>query len=437
MVRIISYVLAFVLVFAGTILYNANRIGKLKRKIIHNYQSAMETLSSEMENISITLGKTIYTGAPATLTTLTNELILQAGTASSALAELPVKQEGVQTISKFLNQVSNYSLALTQNVVKGGSVTKKERDNLIKLSSIAKKLSNGLDETKTMYSNNEAWNQNIENALQEVEQLSDIENSFASAEQSLSDYPTLIYDGPFSDHILDKESELLKNTEEVNEERAKEIAAKKVGKDAKDLTKLSDENGKIPSFVFGFENGTISVTKQGGYVCYFRKEREIKSIDPDYEKALKAAKEYIDSLNIGSFATSYYFAEEGMCVVNFAYLQGDTICYSDLIKVGVALDNYDIIFYESRGYLMNHRARTLKIPSHTAESAKKVVSEHLSVKSTHLAVIPTAGKDERYCFEFLCVGEQNEEILVYINTDTLEEEQIFILLKTDGGVLTK
>ena len=437
MVRIISFAVAFVLIFAGTVAYNQVRFVSLKRQLAHRYQSAMENLSSEMENISVTLSKALYTGTASTLTSLTNELVLQAGTAASALAELPIKHESLETVSKFLSQVSDYSLVLARNVVRGGSISDEERKNLATLSKVAQNLSNSLDEAKTMYNGAENWADNIENALKGSEKVGEIENSITEAEESLSDYPTLIYDGPFSDHILDKESELLQNSKEISREEAREIAAATVGLDSDKLSNNPDEEGKIRAFVFGFENGVIAVTKQGGYVLYFRKNREIQSSEPDYEKSVRLAKKYVESLNMGNFKTSYYFADEGMCVINFAYVQGDTVCYPDLIKVGVAMDTGEIVFYEAAGYIMNHKARTLKVPENTSEKATNVISSHLKVKQIGLAIIPSGGENELYCYELLCVGENNEEILVYVNTETLYEEQILILLKTDGGVLTK
>ena len=437
MVRIISFAAAFVLIFAGTVAYNQVRFVSLKRQLAHRYQSAMENLSSEMENISVTLSKALYTGTASTLTSLTNELVLQAGTAASALAELPIKHESLETVSQFLSQVSDYSLVLARNVVRGGSISDEERKNLATLSKVAQNLSNSLDEAKTMYNGAENWADNIENALKGSEKVGEIENSITEAEESLSDYPTLIYDGPFSDHILDKESELLKNSKEISREEAREIAAATVGLDSDKLSNNPDEEGKIRAFVFGFENGVIAVTKQGGYVLYFRNNREIQSSEPDYEKAVRLAKKYVESLNMGNFKTSYYFADEGMCVINFAYVQGDTVCYPDLIKVGVAMDTGEIVFYEAAGYIMNHKARTLKVPENTSEKATNVISSHLKVKQIGLAIIPSGGENELYCYELLCVGENNEEILVYVNTETLYEELILILLKTDGGVLTK
>ena len=437
LVRIISFALAFVLIFVGSIIYNNSQTSLLKRKIVHKYQSAMEKLSSEMENISITLGKTLYIGTAESLTKLTNELILQAGTASAALAELPVKHTGMQTVSKFLNQVSNFAFSITQNVIKGQEVSENERQNLVKLSKIAKDLSVNLDEAKTLYNTSENWNNSVENELNDVVSNSNLDAFLDDTAEALSDYPTLIYDGPFSDHILEKESSLLNSAKEIREADAREIAAKRLGVASDKLSKISEENGKLAAFVFGFEGGTIAITKKGGFVIFLRKERDIKNSSSDYEKAVDAAKKYISSLNLGNFKESYYFTDEGMCVINFAYLKGDTVCYPDLIKVGVALDNFEIVFYEAGGYIMNHKARTLKVPVHTKEQAAKVISPHLKIKATNLALIPSSGLNELHCFEFLCEGEQKEEILVYVNTETLTEEQIFILLKTDGGTLTK
>ena len=45
--------------------------------------------------------------------------------------------------------------------------------------------------------------------------------------------------------------------------------------------------------------------------------------------------------------------------------------------------------------------------------------------------------EEIRCYEFHCQAPDSTEILVYINPSTLEEEDILILLKSDGGTLVK
>ena len=123
-------------------------------------------------------------------------------------------------------------------------------------------------------------------------------------------------------------------------------------------------------------------------------------------------------------------------MINFAFVDGQTICYTDLIKVGVAMDTGEIMLYEASGYLTNHKTRAFQSPAHTEEEAKQLLKTDLTVRETAIALIPTDGEEKR-CYEFLCSGKKGEEILVYINVSTLKEEEILILLKEDGGTLVK
>ncbi|MCC8016101.1 MAG: germination protein YpeB [Clostridiales bacterium] len=44
---------------------------------------------------------------------------------------------------------------------------------------------------------------------------------FNTAEETFSDYPTLLYDGPFADAVLNKESEIIKNAKEKTKDECK------------------------------------------------------------------------------------------------------------------------------------------------------------------------------------------------------------------------
>ena len=251
----------------------------------------------------------------------------------------------------------------------------------------------------------------------------------------MTDYPTLIYDGPYSDHILKSEPEFLKESQEVSIDDAQKEAAQFCGLSFSELEYSGEENGKIPCFHFEGEKVNITVSKAGGYVIYMRKETTPQNYILTYEQALTKAKRFLDINEMLSFKETYYFTDEGVCVINFAYLDGQTICYTDLIKVGVDMESGEIVMYEASGFLSNHKVRAFESPEFTAEEAKLVVSERLDIKQTSLALIPKDGGEER-CYEFLCLdGEQ--EILVYINVLDLKEEEILILLKSDGGILVK
>ena len=71
----------------------------------------------------------------------------------------------------------------------------------------------------------------------------------------------------------------------------------------------------------------------------------------------------------------------------------------------------------------------------TKEEAENSVSKALKIKSSKIAMIPLSSGKEVLCYEFLCTGINSEEILVYINSTTGLEEQIYILLKNPNGSL--
>lgn len=182
---------------------------------------------------------------------------------------------------------------------------------------------------------------------------------------------------------------------------------------------------------------SVTVSRSGGYAVYMRKSREIGDYVLEHAQAVEKAKRYLERIGMGGFTETYYFTDEGVCVINFAYLDGKTVCYTDLVKVGVAMDTGEIMLYEASGYLTNHTDRTFETAAVSAEEAAETVSDRLKIRETSLALIPTKGGEEKRCYEFVCLTEDGREILVYINAVTKEEEDILILLKSDGGTLTK
>lgn len=436
-VRVTSFFLAGVVALAGGVIQYRHRLKMTTRQLSHRYQAALEELTSGIDNIAVTLEKSMYAGTSGGMCGLTGELELQAGAVETAISALPLGQEGVGAVSKFVSQVSDFASVLLRKAVNGSDITSDERKSLSSLAETAKTLSTRLDEALSTYNSADNWQKGINDALAGIKTETGLSASVEEMAKQLSDSPTLIYDGPFSDHIEERTSKMLESAEEITKEQAKTKATEFYHTSDKELVFTSEEHGKMPSYHFGNDSVNISVTKKGGLVSYFRNDREIKSSVLKYEEALVKAQDFLNNKNLTSFSPTYYYTEENMCVINFAYTQSGTICYPDLIKVGVALDDGEIVFYEARGYIMNHSARTLSAPAYTEQQAAAVLSPKLKYKSVNQTIIPSGGKNELHCYEFLCEGQKGEEVLVYINTQTLYEENILILLKTDGGTLTK
>ncbi len=167
----------------------------------------------------------------------------------------------------------------------------------------------------------------------------------------------------------------------------------------------------------------------------FRSEAGEQRLSKD--TVFEHADRYLNLLGLDGMRATYYETNDGICTVNYAATNGEVTLYTDLVKVGVALDDGGIVFYDARGYINNHRERALEPPAITEEEALASVNPSLTILSSRVALIPTSGQNEVLTYEFLAQSEGGQKLLTYINAATGAEEQILLLIETPGGTLTK
>ena len=435
-VKLTSFGLAVMVAVLACIITTNGELVRLRRSITNNYSANLYEFDGSVSNISSALKKAVYSNGVAHFSMLATQLAAESNTAMQCLSKLPSSGETFEKVGKFLTQVGDYSLYLSNKLAHGDDLSDEERQNLNKLAVTADKISHTIEAIRMEYDADNKWNDELFERLDNAAETS-LHIGLGNIEEMLADYPTLVYDGPFSDDLINGEIVMLKDKPSVTIEEAKQIAVEILGVDADALTDVSEIGGKMPSYCFFDGDATVQITKQGGYVSFMKKFRAIGEYTVPYEVAVEIAEKYIKDASGQTFVSTYYFAEEGVCTVNLAYKDGATICYPDLIKVGIALDTGEIVSVEASSYLSNHHIRTINTPKYTAAEAKSAVSKMLGIVSSQRAIIPTKSGGEKHCYEFLCKGLNGEDVLVYINVSTLEEEELMILLKTDGGTLSQ
>ena len=195
---------------------------KLDTSLANNYDRAFFELSDYVSDIDVLLTKAQLAGTPAQLASISNEIFMQAAEAKSCFGELPQQDVNLEKTAKFLSQVGDYTYVLSQNMINGQEISQEEYTTLSKLNDYAGELSRNLDEIeariyKGEISFNTAYGANIiTRALAAEDILGDLEN----VEKSFEGYPSLIYDGPFSEHIENAESVMLKDAGEVSKKQA-------------------------------------------------------------------------------------------------------------------------------------------------------------------------------------------------------------------------
>lgn len=434
-IRIVSFSLAVAL-FCGIWAFQTHKENtSYLRQMENGYSYMLSSLSTATDNIAELLNKGRFVTTAEGMGEIAAKLLTEAEISKNSLSQLNAKGE-LASLNKFYSQVGNYALTLSNNL-KDRKLSMEETANTELLSDIANRVAGVVSEAAENFNNSEyflkEFGQKVENATEEKT----LYGTLGVLEGELTDYPTLIYDGPYSDHLLTKEAEMLKDAAIADKEEALKTAARYSRSSLPDLEFAGETSGKIETYDFLGEGVSVSITKKGGYVLYFRKENEVKDIILSNEQARLKANAYLSDMGFSGMQETYYFEADGVCTVNFAFLDGKTLCYTDLIKVGVAMDTGDIVFYEAGGYLTNHKERAFPTAKYTEQEAQELISPKLTVRNTRLALIPTDAVEETRCYEFTCISGDNQEILVYINTADLSEEEILILKISDGGVLVK
>ena len=448
--RIVTFATAILLLLFAVILIFGIRAKKAELALEYNYLKAIEDLSTSAENINTSLQKGLYSGTSNMMANISNDLLLDSAAAKASLSQLSASEQSLEGANKFLSQVGNYAVSLCEKLERGEKITDEEYNTLEKLCSYSEELKNKLWEIEQSVRGN-----GEELSYKTVSKLSDISEddiksddgsavqaglNLGSIDKNSESYPTLIYDGPFSDHILEKQPEMIKNQNEVTKAKAKKRAGEVSVVQEDTLKLVNSEDGKMPSYVFesnvNGEKTTVAVTKNGGYCSYMIRNRDVKDSNIANEEAVNYAKSYLDELGIYNVQSTYYETIGNVCTINFAYKENDVIYYTDLIKVKVAMDNGEILGFDARGFLTNHKTRQLSNAKVTEDQARKTISPRLTVEQVQKALIPSNGEVETLCYELKCKTKDNKEVLVYVNCETGEEEQILLLLKSETGNLT-
>ena len=439
---ILGIILLFLLVFA---ISQRQQIRTLKNSVTNNYTRAFHELVDYVDDIDTLLQKSMLISSPAQMSTISGELFRHASAAKACLGQLPISNVQLENTEKFLSQVGDYTYVLSQSVIYDNAVTDEEYENLTALGDYARSLNENLaGMQQDIYEGTIQFDTISQESSQHLNVASaagdSVQTGFEKVEKEFQEYPSLIYDGPFSEHMETTKPLMLENEQEISPEQAKILAKEFLGERGNGLI-YTDESTNTAMDFYTFRASddsreiTISLTKKGGHILYFLDSRTAGNENLGFGEAMQKAKTFLNAHGYAAMQESYYEKANGIATINFAYTQSNIICYSDLIKVKVALDNGEIVGFESHGYLMNHKHRTLPTPTLTAQQAKERVNRHLSIDTVQLTLIPKDSNREVLCFE--CKGNYNgHNFLIYINAENGREEQILMLIESEDGILT-
>ncbi|MBE5822146.1 MAG: germination protein YpeB [Clostridiales bacterium] len=441
--KTIIYVLTALVIVTGLYAYKSQE--SYMEAMENQYNQAFYELVGYVENVETKLSKAMIVTTPEYSTQTLNDIWREANLAQSAISQIPVSGDLLEQTNKYLNQVSDYSYTLSRACTNNETLTEEQVNNLKQMYTYSKTLKEELSNLSSdLQADTFSWNDilkkgnyNLENQTVKVGFMDNVNNN-------LQDYSGIIYDGAFSDHITQTVPQGLKDNEVTEEEAKQKIYTFIDEATVKEIKSNGLGNGTIEAYNFdillsheqlGDNYLNISITKKGGDILCMTYNRDYGVETISIEEAKQKGREYLNKIGYNNMIETYHMNENGSVIINYAYTENDIIMYTDLIKLKIALDNGEVVGMEANGYLYNHHDRSNKKSSLSINEAREKISPLVQIISERQCIIPTDWKTELLCYEFKGIVEDTT-YLIYINAENGKEENIYILIDDENGMLT-
>jgi germination protein YpeB len=443
-IRAASYLAAAFVILAGYCITGYQAALSYQRIIANGYLRAFSQVVASVDRLDSALQKELYVVSPGMIGLLSAEVQTEAATAQEALGELPYANIELEQTAAFLSRVGDRASALARSAAADGALSETDQQDLEALAQAASVLRERLDALESQLNEGELTLDTAQAVEQRLAELSEGDtllagSAYENVETNFPELPTMTYDGPFSDHLASSAPKVLEGLGQVSVEEAIAAAANCTGYRASIFQYEGDVEGEIPCYTLSasVDGGTLSVevTKAGGIVLELNQSRSVTETKLSPQEGVQQAQAFLARCGYRDMVETYYCQSDGRLTVNFAWQQGEVLCYPDLCSVTVALDTGSILGYECTSYVSNHTQRELETPAITVDEARQMVSPRLEILRAQLALIPTDGEYEVLCWEFVCASETGQHYIVCINAETGAEQKILILLEDENGTL--
>lgn len=426
--------------------YESRQTQQAAIRIENSASHAYYELTDAADTLSTLTAKALAVSDSDRCAELCSDISRTAYVAQEHLSALPIYHSSFSRTEGFLNQLGDFSASLVGKAARGEGLSTEERTTLRSLNEEITKAAKSLhameNETESPFSykaimaaEKSLAENNIDTAGTAAASLNDINHSVEKT-------PSLIYDGPYSDHLENKgpitiEGEPISWTEAKN--KAKKLLGESYtyeayGKSSEDAA-MSVYTVAVKKEKNGEPFGYLDVSINGGHIVQYTAEGSNGEANIPKEKALAEAEAFLKKAGYENMKVGYHLTKNHILTANFMYdLNGITV-YPDMIKISVDLNNGNIIGLDAKSYLEFHKERNVPSLLLTEAAAISHVPGGYELIDMRKAIIPKNDGSEVCCYE-LHFADNNNEYLLYINAENGKEEDIFIVKDDESGTFT-
>ncbi|WP_339062673.1 germination protein YpeB [Tepidibacillus marianensis] len=436
-------VLAIALVGAGFWGYQENQEkNSILIKAENQYQRAFHDLNYHVDTLHDEIGKSLVVNSRRQLSPSLANVWRLSYAAQSDVGQLPLTLMPFNKTEEFLAKIADFSYRVAVRDLTKEPLTDKEYSTLKSLYEHSKDIQGELDQVQTKVIDKQLRWMDVEIALAQEDKKQDntIIDGFKTIEKKVQEYPEINW-GPGMSNLEKKTKEKGKNLKGnlVTSEQAKKSALRFLNLSADQKIRV-EQSGKGSNYqVFSVEvekdpKINLDVTKVGGQVVWMLKNRPVTESRLTTEQAVAKATDFLEKHNYKSMVPIGVDEFDNTNIFSFAYQQNGVVVYPDAVNVKVALDNGEVIGFQSTEYVFNHKQRSLPTPKITKDVARKKVNPNLQVLSTRQALVNNTDGNEVITYEFTTLFDKSH-YKIYINSITGEEELVEKM--KNGDILPK
>ena len=363
-----------------------------------------------------------------------SDMTAYATAAAENLANLSEKSADNSDVLKFINQTGDFAKYLDDKLNKGGELTEKDLETIGEIGAAVRAVKAELQRVSgEVEKDGFSFLRTIESGS---DGFSEIVRSF---ENEKIDYPSMIYDGPFSDSMTERTAKGLTGKEADKEEALRRVSDLLQNVEISEISVKEGNKNVFETYDFELDTSRgkcyVTLAKKGAFpVSISYAEAGAASLSLTAKQAEQAAESYAEKIGLSSMKAVWASNYNNVYYVNLAYFENGAIFYPDLVKVKVNGETGEIDGMESLNYIFNHTERPVFESVMPPSEAVLSVSEDISVESVRLAVVPTKGDGEILAYEVY--GTKGEEkYFVYVSAESGEELKIMRVLDGERGLL--
>ncbi len=429
---IVSMAILGVIIVASCVLLILTLVknNEYKNSLENQYQRSYMQLLENVDDIEVDLSKLIATTSHDSQKSILQSVYTNCVLAGENISSMPVSLDSLVNVNNVINKVGGYvySLILNDTVVEGEVLTSIE----------------GLHENLSVikYDLNKGYSDVLNNSvvLTEVtygEEGSSFTAGLVGGGNSYSSVPTLIYDGPFSESVMNKEPILLE--EIITQEEAYILVSELAEKwEGYEIEYLGTTLGKLDTYNYKLSSGEnelfVQILQNGGKLLSANSYGNYEGEYIDEVGAIKLAKNIAFDFGYGDMVEVWTQTVGNIIYINLAPIEDGVIYYSDLVKVKIDLNGGEIVGWEGTNYIYNHHERGAYTSSLSIVEAQYLLSDSLEVQERNYCVIPNEYIGETNAFEYKCVWS-GYTYYVYLDSNTGKELNIMRVIETDNGNL--